>query len=47
MMASTILLMVFMFTLNSRKLDRWEAALMLGAYLLYTVYLVSVDSVPA
>jgi len=39
--------MVFMFTLNSRKLDRWEAALMLIAYIVYTVYLVSIDSVPA
>jgi cation:H+ antiporter len=45
--AATLLLMVFMFTLNSRKLDRWEAGLMLVAYFVYTVYLISVDSVPA
>ncbi len=45
--ASTILLMIFMFTLNSRKLDRWEAGLMLVAYIVYMVYLVSIDSVPA
>jgi cation:H+ antiporter len=47
LVASTVLLMVFMFTLNSRKLDRWEAALMLIAYIVYTVYLISIDSVPA
>ncbi len=43
LMASTILLMIFMFTLNSRKLDRWEAFLMLMAYFAYTIYLVSTD----
>src|SRR5688572_2114135 len=31
--ASTILLMVFMFTINPRKLDRWEAFLMLIGYI--------------
>jgi cation:H+ antiporter len=41
--ASTILLMVFMFTLNTRKLDRWEALLMLGGYLAYTLVLISMD----
>lgn len=46
LVASTVLLMIFMFTLNSRKLDRWEAALMLLAYLVYTVYLISIDVVP-
>lgn len=45
LMASTILLMIFMFTLNSRKLDRWEAFLMLIAYFAYTIYLVSTDVV--
>ncbi len=34
--ASTVLLMVFMFTLNQHKLDRWEALLMLLAYFAYT-----------
>lgn len=43
LMASTVLLMVFMFTLNTRKLDRWEALLMLIAYIGYTMYLVSID----
>jgi cation:H+ antiporter len=47
LMASTVLLMIFMFTLNARKLDRWEAFLMLLAYIAYTVYLVSTDSAPA
>jgi cation:H+ antiporter len=41
--ASTILLMVFMFTLNTRKLDRWEAFLMLGAYITYVLVLVQRD----
>jgi cation:H+ antiporter len=43
LMASTVLLMVFMFTLNTRKLDRWEAVLMLLAYIAYTSYLISND----
>ena len=42
--ASTILLMVFMFTINRRKLDRWEAFLMLAGYVVYTVYLVTNDT---
>lgn len=41
--ASTIMLMVFMFTINRRKLDRWEAFLMLIAYFVYTIYLVVND----
>jgi cation:H+ antiporter len=41
---STVLLMVFMFTLNTRKLDRWEAFIMLAAYLTYTIYLISTDA---
>lgn len=43
LLASTVLLMIFMFTLNTRKLDRWEAALMLLAYIAYTVYLITTD----
>jgi cation:H+ antiporter len=42
--AATILLMIFMFTLNQRKLDRWEAVLLLMAYIVYTVYLIGVDA---
>lgn len=41
--ASTVLLMIFMFTLNQRKLDRWEAFLMLMAYFAYTIILVGMD----
>ncbi len=36
---STIVLMIFMFTLNTRKLDRWEAFLMLISYIAYTIFL--------
>ncbi len=41
--ASTVLLMIFMFTLNQRKLDRWEAFLMLIAYFAYTIILVGME----
>jgi cation:H+ antiporter len=40
LLASTVLLVVFMFTLGSRKLDRWEAFLMLMAYVAYTIFLI-------
>lgn len=42
-MASTVMLMIFMFTLNARKLDRWEALIMVAAYVMYTSYLISND----
>ncbi len=42
--ASTVLLMVFMFTLNQRKLDRWEAVIMLVLYVAYTLYLFGNDT---
>lgn len=41
--AATLLLMIFMFTINQRKLDRWEAFLMLIGYLVYIVYLIGMD----
>ncbi len=44
LMGSTVLLMIFMFTLNTRKLDRWEAGIMLLAYIVYTVYLIGMDN---
>lgn len=44
LLASTVLLMIFMFTLNTRKLDRWEAFLMLMAYITYTIYLIGTDT---
>jgi cation:H+ antiporter len=40
LMSATLLLLVFMFTLNQSKLDRWEAVLLFLAYITYTVYLV-------
>ena len=41
---STVLLMIFMFTLNTRKLDRWEAVIMLVLYIAYTLYLIGDDT---
>ncbi len=41
--ASTVLLMIFMFTLNQRKLDRWEAFFMLMAYFAYTIVLIGME----
>lgn len=43
LMASTVILMIFMFTLNQRKLDRWEAFLFLCCYIAYTVYLIGME----
>lgn len=40
---ATVLLMIFMFTLNTRKLDRWEAIILLVGYLTYTVYLIDLE----
>lgn len=42
---ATILLMVFMFTINQRKLDRWEALLLFLGYVVYTVFLIVNDSI--
>jgi cation:H+ antiporter len=41
LVVATVVLMIFMFTLNTRKLDRWEAALLLCGYFAYTIYLIS------
>lgn len=41
--ASSVLLMVFMFTLNTRKLDRWEALMMFIGYIVYAVYLIGME----
>ena len=43
LIASTVVLMIFMFTINQRKLDRWEAFMLLAAYVAYTVYLVGME----
>lgn len=37
----TIVLLIFMFTGKKKKLDRWEAALLLTVYIVYTVKLVA------
>jgi cation:H+ antiporter len=39
----TVVLMIFMFTLNTRKLDRWEALLLLMGYVVYTVFLIGME----
>lgn len=44
LLASTVILMIFMFTLSQRKLDRWEAVILLGSYVAYTVFLIGMDS---
>ncbi len=37
----TLILFIAMFTGGNKKLDRWEAAILLATYILYTVYLIS------
>jgi len=41
--ASTLLLMIFMFTFNQRKLDRWESFILLASYIGYIFFLVVQD----
>lgn len=43
LVASTIILMIFMFTLSTRKLDRWEAFLLLAGYIAYTIFLIGME----
>ncbi|QOI97687.1 MAG: calcium/sodium antiporter [Flammeovirgaceae bacterium] len=40
---ATVVLMIFMFTLNTRKLDRWEALLLFLGYIVYTVFLIGME----
>lgn len=40
---STVVLMIFMFTLNTRKLDRWEALILFLGYIAYTIYLIGME----
>jgi len=40
MLVATLALMIFMFTLSQRKLDRWEAFMLLSGYVAYTVFLI-------
>ncbi|MGE0587913.1 MAG: calcium/sodium antiporter [Cyclobacteriaceae bacterium] len=44
LLASSLVLLIFMFTLGQRKLDRWEALMLLMGYIAYTVVLVGMDS---
>lgn len=44
LMASTVLLMVFMFTLGRRQLDRWEAFILLAGYVTYTIFLIGTEN---
>lgn len=43
LLGATLVLMVFMFTLTQRKLDRLEALILLACYLAYTVYLIGME----
>lgn len=43
LLGGSLALMIFMFTLNTRKLDRWEAFLLLIGYITYTTYLIGID----
>lgn len=43
LMGGTILLILFMFTHNARKLDRWEALIMTASYVAYVSYLILHD----
>jgi cation:H+ antiporter len=40
-LGATLLLFIAMFSGGKKKLDRWEAAIMLGAYLVYLVYIIN------
>ncbi|HRK53213.1 MAG TPA: calcium/sodium antiporter [Cyclobacteriaceae bacterium] len=39
-LAASLVLMIFMFTLGRRKLDRWEAIILFVGYIVYTSYLI-------
>ena len=43
LLIGTVFLMIFMFTLKTRKLDRWEAFLLLVGYIAYASYLISFE----
>ncbi|MBN8578451.1 MAG: calcium/sodium antiporter [Cytophagales bacterium] len=40
---ATLVLMIFMFTINRRKLDRFEAFLLFFSYIAYSIYLISAE----
>jgi cation:H+ antiporter len=39
---ATVVLMIFMYTFNRRKLDRWEALILLAGYIAYSLYLIRI-----
>jgi cation:H+ antiporter len=41
--AASLALLIFMFTLSTRKLDRWEAIVLLGGYITYMLYLIGME----
>lgn len=43
MFIASMVLMIFMFTLNTRKLDRWEAFLLFAGYIVYTIFLIGME----
>lgn len=43
MFTASVVLMIFMFTLNTRKLDRWEALLLFIGYIVYTIFLIGME----
>lgn len=43
LLGGSLALIIFMFTINARKLDRWEAFLLLVGYITYTAYLIGID----
>lgn len=45
--AASLILLIFMFTLSQRKLDRWEAFLLFVGYITYTLFLVIQEGTPA
>lgn len=40
---SSFILMIFMFTLNMRKLDRWESFILLIGYIVYVIFLIGME----
>lgn len=42
--AASITLLIFMFTMSQRKLDRWEAVILFGGYITYTMFLIGAEA---
>ena len=43
LIGGTLLLTIFMFTSKKMKIDRWEGAVLLGIFVVYTIYLINKD----